>query len=417
MEAAAIPLNESARLDALRSYNVLDTKAEKAFDDLTRLAAEICGTPIALVSLVDESRQWFKSHHGLDATETPREVAFCAHAILDDEIFEVSDACQDERFADNPLVTGQPNIRFYAGTVLTSEDKHNVGTLCVIDQKPRELSAWQRECLRTIGHQVETLLELKRHSKEKDRLYDAHIRHSNWTTRRREDLAHFSYRSSHDLRAPAIQIEELIRLSVDDIRSGKLDSAERNLQMMSRSSDKLLAFIDGVVDLGRAELLSDATRRIDFDKLFREVIEQANQQHPGHQVDIRTRVDSIAVFHSEYARLKHMLLQLLTNSIRYSNPAVRNPGVTLGVADCAGELMITVEDNGLGIPAHLHDQYFDMFRRFHPEVCSGSGVGTSIVRKHADALQGNISLHSDSKGTTVSIRLPLTQSAEFSCAV
>src|ERR1700761_8471458 len=148
---AALPQNETQRLDALNKYEILDTAAEEAFDELTRLAAFICGTPISLVTLVDQHRQWFKSKMGLGVQQTPRQVAFCAHAIKDDKPFVVPDAQQDPRFANNPLVTGDPNIRFYAGLPLTNPDGFNLGTLCVIDRTPRELSEAQTEALRILA--------------------------------------------------------------------------------------------------------------------------------------------------------------------------------------------------------------------------------------------------------------------------
>ncbi len=153
---------ENHRLDDLRLYKIMDTAAEKAFDDLTALASVICGAPISLVSFVDDQRQWFKSHHGLDASETPREQAFCAHAILGDQIMVVEDALRDSRFADNPLVTGAPNIRFYAGAPLTVASGSSLGTLCIIDQQPRSLSDTQLKALAVLRDAVVSQLELRR---------------------------------------------------------------------------------------------------------------------------------------------------------------------------------------------------------------------------------------------------------------
>lgn len=169
MKTPAKPINENSRLAALKTYGILDTPGEQAFDDITRLASGICNTPISLISFVDEERQWFKSRHGLEVTETLRDYSYCAHAINTPmETMHVEDATQDERFKDNPLLTGEPHARFYASVPLVDPEGHALGTLCVIDHKPRKINKSQRQALQSLARQVMGQLELKRKQRELD---------------------------------------------------------------------------------------------------------------------------------------------------------------------------------------------------------------------------------------------------------
>jgi GAF domain-containing protein len=161
-----VPHDEKKRLKVLWQYEVLDTVPEEVFDDLTELAARICEAPIALISLVDESRQWFKSKVGTSVSETARDISFCTHAILQSGLFIVPDAAQDERFAKSPLVVSEPKIRFYAGAPLITPDGYALGTLCVIDKVPRELREDQKQALLILARHVVSQLELRRRSRE-----------------------------------------------------------------------------------------------------------------------------------------------------------------------------------------------------------------------------------------------------------
>ena len=163
---APLHKNEAKRIKVLWQYDVLDTVPEEVFDELADLAGLICGAPIALISLVDENRQWFKAKIGLTINETSRDVSLCAHAILQDELFIIADATRDKRFKDNPLVTAGPKIRFYAGMPLITPDGHAIGTLCVIDKVPRNLTKDQKQALRVLARHVMTQLELRRHALE-----------------------------------------------------------------------------------------------------------------------------------------------------------------------------------------------------------------------------------------------------------
>jgi anti-sigma regulatory factor (Ser/Thr protein kinase) len=166
VEGGVVPTNESERLKALRQYKILDTKPEQAFDDLALIASHICGTPVALITMVDEDRQWFKARVGTDVQETARSISFCSHAIEQEGVFTIHDAMQDPRFRDNPLVKGEPHIRFYAGAPLASREGYALGTLCVLDFVPRTLTPEQNNALTALERQVAAQLELRRNLDE-----------------------------------------------------------------------------------------------------------------------------------------------------------------------------------------------------------------------------------------------------------
>jgi GAF domain-containing protein len=176
MMKASVPHNEKERLADLYQYDILDTAAETEFDELVVMASRICNAPVSLISLIDADRQWFKARIGIEADETPRDMAFCSHGILNGELFIVPDATRDERFAGNPMVTGEQGIRFYAGVPLKTEAGNNLGMLCVKDTIPRNLNEEQQQALKILGKQVVKQLELRLKNKELERIAAAQKR-------------------------------------------------------------------------------------------------------------------------------------------------------------------------------------------------------------------------------------------------
>jgi GAF domain-containing protein len=249
--------HEDARLRALRAYRVLDTEPETAFDTLVRLAASVCGTPIALISLTDESRQWFKANYGLDGiAETPRAPAFCDHAIRGGEVFEIADAAADERFAANPLVAGAPQVRFYAGAPLVTPEGEAVGTICVLDRRPGALSEKQREQLSLLARLAIDELELRKGLlRVTDRLAHAAAE----SERRRTELlaaratqADLVARLARDVRGPVTSIVGFARLLEEDVR---FPSDAREALAVVRASGERVGELASDVDLlSRIEL-------------------------------------------------------------------------------------------------------------------------------------------------------------------
>jgi GAF domain-containing protein len=200
---APFPKSEAKRIEILWQYDVLDTPPEKSFDELTSLAAYICEAPVALITLVDEDRQWFKSKVGISLKETSRDISMCAHAILQKNLLIVPDATQDKRFKDNPFVVSEPKIRFYAGAPLISPAGQALGTLCVIDKVPRELTGDQKEALRILARHVMAQLELRRQTRELGRSRDDCEQLRKDLARARAEIKKLQTKTSRAIRRPA----------------------------------------------------------------------------------------------------------------------------------------------------------------------------------------------------------------------
>jgi len=239
-----IPRDEPERLVALHHYKILDTPPEDDFDNIAALAAHICGTPIALVSLVDSDRQWFKARVGLSVAETSRDIAFCAYAIMQRGLFVVPDATKDKRFAENPLVEAEPKIRFYAGAPLVTPDDHAIGTLCVLDRVPRQLKAAQTEALRALSRQVMNQLEMRkkiydlRHELlargQHEKVLQRHVRLAHAACHGQRQLLH---RAAHRLQAGANLIATLLQRAST---GGSSDESRETVRVTKAAARSLL---------------------------------------------------------------------------------------------------------------------------------------------------------------------------------
>jgi GAF domain-containing protein len=252
-----IPKDEKERLADLYQYQVLDTPPEENFDNITTLASHVCGTPIALVTLVDSDRQWFKSRVGVTVSETSRDVALCAHAIMQQDLFVVRDASKDQRFAANPLVTSNPKIRFYAGAPLVSPDNHALGTLCVIDRVPRVLTRDQTEALRALSRQVMLQLETRRIILEmKERLLERRRMEKNLLKAMKgleganRSKSEFLLKIQHELRATMNGIIEM----ADQVLAAELASKQREyIETVKSSAGSLMELTQDITSFSKLE--------------------------------------------------------------------------------------------------------------------------------------------------------------------
>lgn len=396
MKSAPLHKNESARIQKLLEYEVLDTEAEKSFDDLTELASEICGTPISLISLVDPNRQWFKSKVGLGANETERDIAFCSHAILQDEVFEVEDATKDERFFDNPLVTSNPDIRFYAGMPLISPDGLPIGTLCVIDREPKKLDEHQRKALKILGSEVISKLELRVKTK---RLEQAN-----------QFKTEFLSNMSHEIRTPLNAIlgfTDLVLNNADEYL--KTPIAKTYLENIDFSSKHLLSMINAVLDLSKIEAgkMELEPNQFDICDTLDNLLNMLNVKASQSNIKIVHSYTSDSNFdvYLDAGKFSQIIINLVNNAIKFS-PSDSTIQLNLKIKN--NQALIDVIDQGIGIAEEDLPTIFDKYHQVGQKSAGGTGLGLSITLGLVELMGGEISLKSSvNVGTHVSISIPL----------
>ncbi len=387
MISAAIPINEDFRLEALRSLGILDTEPEKEFDEITKLAAYLCDTEIALISLVDENRQWFKSKYGINTCETLREYSFCAHAMLNPlEPLIVPDAREDKRFFDNPLTAIEKIVIFYAGIPLVDKDGFSLGTLCVIDSKPKELTKRQIESLQALANQVTVLFELNRKNSDLEKVH-------NKLEERNHSLKEFAKVISHDLKMPLaniITITDLLKLKLKE----KLD--EEGLEYfdyMKTSAFSMSNYISDILNHYESEsLIKSAPEQFHLNELLKEIVDllsinsETNINFP--ETDPILRCNKLA--------LKQVFFNLIGNSIKYNDK--QEIIITIDCNEDSVFYYFRITDNGMGI-SHKHlDTIFDLFSTANitdNNGNKGNGIGLSTVKKLIEKLGGSIKVASE----------------------
>lgn len=392
--AAAPPPDQTKRLAALRSYGILDTPVEGAFEDITRIASLVCKTPIAVVNLIDDHRQWFKSEVGLGVREMPLDTSFCAHALLQNDFMEIPDAQLDPRFNRNPLVTGGPRLRFYAGALIRTAEGHALGTVCVLDTHPRELNEEQRRVLRALARQVMTQLELRR----------ALIAAARANRYRGRLMAI----AGHDLKQPLTTMTMVL-----DMLAAPTPGDQRRIEVAKEAAARLREELD---ELARASRMDEEGDQIEFesvqiDDLIAEIADSWSHTAKRKNLSLQLRVIDAEVSTSP-GMLRTILDNLIGNAIKYTPRG----SITIACRKDDGGLWIDVADTGTGIPVERREEIFTAFHQLDPDA-EGLGLGLSIVKSTAEMMGYTVRLScGDEGGSTFCVYIPREIAASGSAA-
>lgn len=391
MLVAPIPENESKRLEELRRLEILDTLPEEEYDDLVKLASAICNSPMSLVSLVDSQRQWFKAKVGLDANETHRDFAFCAHAILEEDLTVVTDAVEDQRFHDNPLVLGNPNIRFYAGMPLITKAGYKIGTLCVLDSHPRDLTEDQRFALKTLGRQLMNMLDLRIANKQLAKLNNLQNK--------------FLAIIAHDVRSPLNTVNSLIQMLNDEHITAQ-DFNEVTSQLGGHV-DQTLELVTNLIDWGMAQsknyTLNIGTAKLKdvIDSEFKKISVTAKEKG----IELVNNVSEDALVAADVNMLRFILRNLITNAIKFTDEG----SITVTQNETKQGWQINVEDTGVGMSKDAQQKLFNWDTRYTTIGTNderGSGLGLLMCKEFAEKHSGSIAVESEiGKGSTFSVVL------------
>ena len=403
------PSNETERLKALRSFNILDSDEEEFYDNIAKLASFICDTEIALVTFIDDERQWFKAKVGLDIKGTSRDEAFCAYAIHQSDIMIVSDPTTDERFFQNPLVISDPNIRFYAGAPLVTSDGYGLGTLCVIDSKQKELTTDQLNALDQLRRIAVQYLEFRKINTFKEKmnvqvqsLKDRVSMMLKEIELKNAELQELSKVLSHDLRAPLRGISSLAEWMLEDHKDNLPDEIVEQLGLIKDRTLTLNGLLDAVIEYSKLSRVVIDNKPIDLEPLIQELVIQC-------KVPVQFKVDLTGNFPTlrmDKISLHQIFQNLIQNAVTYSDKD--NPVINIH-SELVGDFWeIKVMDNGIGIMDKNLDKIFDLFVSMPiKDGIQSSGIGLSLVKRTVTIYGGTVEVNSEiGVGSEFIIRLP-----------
>ena len=392
-------IKEEERIKALESYSILDSLPEVDYQNLSMIASQICETPIALIGFIDKERQWMKSSIGLDIVSNLRDFTFCGHAINDpNDMMIIPDARVDVRFQDNPSVIGQPNIVFYAGIPLKNNDGLPLGTICVLDHKPKILSPDQIESLKALSEQVMRLLELRLNKLQLEKSLIE-------LEKKNVALEKFAYIAAHDLKSPLANISGLTDFFADSYDKILDDEGKEIINLVKNSSTKLKEMIDSLLEFTKANVLErENDTEISIIALQKEISDLFAFQS-NCTITFQSNINFLV---GNKTAIEQILINLVTNAIKYNDK--NNIEIIIEIQKIMNQYQISVSDNGRGISKEHHAIIFEVFEvvgdldRFGVK---GTGIGLATVKNLVETLNGQISVVSEmGVGSTFKVTIP-----------
>jgi signal transduction histidine kinase/DNA-binding NarL/FixJ family response regulator len=441
MKPADFPANENERLDDLLALQILDTPEEERFDRITRLASNMLGFPVVLVSLIDSERQWFKSRHGLDFTETPRDISFCAHAIHSEEVFVVENALEDPRFLDNPLVSGDFHLRFYAGVPLRGLKGHRIGTFCMIDKRPRILSDKELRTFHDLAALAQREIDARRLTEAIQRIseQDAELQRINIfleagieeRTRQltqalnaakavNEEKSVFLANMSHEIRTPLHGVLATLHLALD---TGPAAQGRRHVENALRAGQKLMRIVDDILDFSKMEAgkLQLENIPVDIPALLEEhaALFEPVSLAKGLQLRVKPPVNLPRGLLGDPFRLGQVLGNFIGNAVKFTIAGEVIVQATVdSETDDHAVLLFSVQDTGIGLSDDQLEKLFQSFQQADLSTSrhfGGSGLGLVICRQLAALMDGQVGVQSvQGHGSTFWFTARLAKSTAWS---
>lgn len=376
MKIAERPDDEKERVADLYTYDIVDTIDEEEYDNITKIASFICGTPVSLITMMEEERQWIKSAVGTEVKEVPRDISFCSHLLTNGQSVIFPDLQKNPDFADHPFVAGPLQVGFYAGVPIVSPAGHAIGSICVLDTRPRELTDEQTHALGALAKQVMMLLSYRKNLRESKQLH-TELQESF------KDLQTFSYMVSHDLKAPLRSIRGFSEIIEEDYGESLEEEIKYYLNKVQDSAARMDVLIDDLLNLSRVSRQEVKKEEVDFTEICRSVAADYNSE--------TFKVETEGGLHTVGDRglITAVARNLISNAVKYSgkNP---EPAVSIYAEVREGKQYFCIRDNGVGFNPDRAGDIWRPFRRMHTEKeFSGTGIGLAIVKKAVDKHHGH----------------------------